>query len=100
MNDFVMIILSAFSVIGIFYVLELISGYAIKKDIPQSVTFMKYSESDMTYLKYKSLCFNIYKNKIVFIGEDNKNIYPDTEKISLQELESFIINNLFTNLYN
>lgn len=97
MSDIFLIIVSAFAVLGLYYVVNVISSILMAGKMPVSYTFMLYSEDDMAYQKYKSFVYNIANNRIIFIGDGNKNIYDETVKISECEIFEFVSNNLFTN---
>ena len=64
--DVCMIVLTAFAVLGGFFLLEMISDIIDGRDSPPSRTVMLYSEDDATYKKVRSIYNNIHNNRIIF----------------------------------
>lgn len=96
MANILMIILTGFAVLGVWFVCDLAIKTARGIKSPQTVTFIKYSESDGAYYKILALQTETFNNKIVLIGDGDENIYSGLEKIKKCEISDFIENHIFT----
>ena len=96
MADILMIVLTAFAVLGAWFVRDLAIKTARGIKSPQTVTFIKYSESDRAYYKILALQTETFNNKIVLIGDGDENIYSCLEKNKKCEISDFIENHIFT----
>ncbi|MBQ3009289.1 MAG: hypothetical protein IJD80_06875 [Oscillospiraceae bacterium] len=95
--DVCMIVLTAFAVLGGFFLLEMISDIIDGRDSPPSRTVMLYSEDDATYKKVRSIYNNIHNNRIIFINNDlNTGLYPDSTNCELCEISDIVTDVLFT----
>lgn len=93
--DFYFIILTAFAILGLFFVLETVMMHIQSLKAPRSVTIIKYSKDKNTNDKIKYIYDNIPNNEIVYLSENKEDgIIP---RFTNCEISSYLSNVLFTN---
>ena len=94
--DVCMIILTAFAIFGGYCLAEMVSDAVDGIHSPPSVTVMPYSEDDSTYKKVRRIYNNVPHNTVVFVGQEDSSIYPDSISCSVCEISAVVTNVLFT----
>lgn len=95
MENAYMIFMTGFAVFGLYCFLEMIFSLITGLKSPGSVTVMRYSESAACYRKLRSVQSSVFNNEILFIGENDRNIYPGTFKRPADEAGSRLREILF-----
>ncbi len=92
--DIYIIILTAFALLGRFFLLEMIVSDIQSINTPHSITIMRYSDDEKTAHKMDYIYNNIPNNEVVFLTEK----YENTEftQRNVCEISSYLSNVLFT----
>ena len=92
--DVYMIILTAFALLGRFFLLEMIISDIQSINTPHSVTIMKYSKDEKAIRKIDYIYNNIPNNEVIFLSEKDEN--TEFPQVKVCEISSYLSNVLFT----